>query len=69
MLIIPLFIVLLLGFITCFKNAGTNITVIQHDWEMPTIEKIALLAKSLGWAALGFLAAGGLLQAVFDSQV
>lgn len=69
MLIIPLFIVLLLGFVTCFKNAGTNITVIQHDWEMPTIEKIALLAKSLGWAALGFLAAGSLLQAVIESNV
>lgn len=68
MFIIPLFIILLLGFVTCFKYAAVNLTVIQHDWQLPAVDKLLLLLKSLGWLVLGLLAAGGLLQAIVESQ-
>ena len=69
MLIIPLFIVLLMGFATCFKKVGVNLTVIMHDWGMPTIDKLWLLINSLAWLVIGMLAVGGLLQAIVESGV
>lgn len=69
MLIVSLAIVLLVGFVTSLSNAVINLDAATKDWTAPVIDKYWLLLKSMFWAVLTLLAAGGLLQAIVESNV
>lgn len=68
MLIIPFFIVVIVGFITCLTNALKNWSLQRNDWLMPAFNKRLCILKGFLWLGLVVTASGGLLQAIIESQ-